>query len=63
MPKVKVYPDDNYKEDEPEYWESYCVKHLGEGCVCWGCEQEHQDYFSGAGDSNWQDWDEYEEKE
>ncbi len=50
MSKVRVYANDTYFEDDPTYWEHSCVKHLGEGCVCWMCEAEHQDTQQGEDD-------------
>ncbi len=62
MPKLSVSPEDIYFSSEPENWEIGCVKGLGEGCVCWGCESDHQDCFQGdTEECNWEDWDKYKE--
>ncbi|CAM0064780.1 hypothetical protein VPHK406_0237 [Vibrio phage K406] len=63
MPKIKIYTDEypfDQGEDSGTYWEDECVKHLNQGCVCWKCEEDHDDT------SQWKDdWDgrEYFEKE
>lgn len=46
MPKVKHYSDTwPYQTDEDSGidWEIECVKYTGQGCVCWRCEEDHDD--------------------
>ena len=42
----------NYEDDSGSDWEYECVLHLGEGCVCWGCEQLHDDCFANIYDEH-----------
>ena len=55
MPKIKIYTDFwpyEQGDDSGSSWEAQCVKHLGQGCVCWKCEEDHDDT------SQWKDdWD------
>lgn len=46
MSKIKTYHDNcPFKTDEDFRWEweIECVKQLGEGCICWRCEEDHDD--------------------
>ncbi|AUR86305.1 hypothetical protein NVP1084O_098 [Vibrio phage 1.084.O._10N.261.49.F5] len=49
-----------WEEEDRAAWEDYCVKYKGEGCVCWICEDKHDDCFYPSYSieelDNWEDW-------